>query len=199
LDLSFFINPIKEILPNPVFDTKTFSIDSGNLMRRIYIYDNTIGASNLKNVVILANFTLTAQNIVPDLPYAGTWYNLMDNSIRTFGATTTPGTIQPGDFIILGNQASSALATEEAANFETATKIQLEQNPMANGEARLKFSNAKNGVLSIYDLSGNLLKTAKTEFDNGTQVLPLNNFKSGMYLIQLKTDKGNAVTKMIMK
>ncbi|MBC7557315.1 MAG: T9SS type A sorting domain-containing protein, partial [Chryseobacterium sp.] len=186
-------------LANPVFDTKTFSINSGDLMPRIYIYDNSLDASKLKDVVILANLTLTAQNINPNLPYAGTWYNLMDNSVRNFAATNTPVSLQPGDFIILGNKPSGTLATDETNATENSVKIQLEQNPVSNGEARLKLSNAKNGMIAIYDLSGKLIKSAKAEFDNGTQLLPLNSVKSGMYLIQLKTDKGNAITKMIVK
>ena len=186
-------------LANPVFDTKTFSINSGDLMPRIYIYDNSLDASKLKDVVILANLTLTAQNINPNLPYAGTWYNLMDNSVRNFAATNTPVSLQPGDFIILGNKPSGTLATDETNAIENSVKIQLEQNPVSNGEARLKLSNAKNGMIAIYDLSGKLIKSAKAEFDNGTQLLPLNSLKSGMYLIQLKTDKGNAITKMIVK
>lgn len=186
-------------LGNPVFDTTTFNINSGDLMPSLYIYNDALATTSLKNVVILANFTLTSQNVIPNLPYTGTWYNLMDNTSTVYTSTTTPIVLQPGNFIILGNQPSSVLATDEAKTSINSVKIQLEQNPVANGEARLKLNNAKNGILGIYDLSGKLLRSAKTELDNGTQVLPLNNIKSGMYLIQLKTDKGNAVTKMLVK
>jgi isoamylase len=186
-------------LGNQVFDTTTFSINSGNLMPSLYIYNDALPTTSLKNVVILSNLTLSAQNIVPNLPYIGIWYNLMDNTPMVFSSTTTPITIQPGNFIILGNQPSSTLATDENNATTNSIKIQLEQNPVENGVARLKLNNAKNGVISIYDISGKLIISSKTEIDNGTQVLPLNNIKSGMYLIQLKTDKGNAVTKMIVK
>ncbi|SFI16911.1 alpha-amylase family glycosyl hydrolase [Halpernia frigidisoli] len=186
-------------LANQVFDTKTFTVESGNLMPIIFINNDALDASTLKNVVILANLTLTVQNIIPNLPYAGTWYNLMDSSVRNFGTTTDAVTLQPGDFIILGNKPSAALATDETKTSINSVKLQLEQNPVANGEARLKLNNAKNGTIAIYDLSGKLITSAKTETDNGTQVLKLNNIKSGMYLIQLRTEKGNAVTKMIVK
>lgn len=186
-------------LGNQVFDTKTFTVNSGDLMPSIYVYNDALPTTILKNVVVLSNLTLTVQNINPNLPYTGTWYNLMDNSSKGYTSTTTPITLQPGEFIILGNQPSAALATDETKGNINSVKIQLEQNPVSNGEARLKLSNAKNGTVSIYDLSGKIIKSAKTETDNGTQVLPLNNIKSGMYLIQLKTDKGNAVTKMIVK
>ena len=49
-----------------VFNTKTFNVESGNLMPRLFIY-NDASSSALKNVVVLANFTLTSQNIVPNL------------------------------------------------------------------------------------------------------------------------------------
>lgn len=186
-------------LKNKVFETKTFAINSGDLMPKLYIYDDTLPPTSLKNVVILANLTLTAQNIVPNLPYAGNWYNLMDNSVRNFAATTTPVTLQPGDFIILGNQPSAALATVETNAADNAVKIQLAQNPVANGLANVKLTNAKNGTISVYDLSGKLVQSFMVTSDNGIQSLRLNNVKSGMYLLQLKTENGNAVTKMIVK
>src|SRR5690606_11677511 len=55
-----------------------YSIDSGDLTPRIFIWDDALPSTQLKNVVILANFEMSAQNIVPDFPYTGTWYDLMD-------------------------------------------------------------------------------------------------------------------------
>lgn len=185
-------------LANQVFDTTTFNIQSGDLMPKIYIYNDNLSSKELKNVVILANFTLTPQSITPNLPYAGSWYNLMDNSVRNFSSTTTPITLQAGDFIILGNKPST-LATEELTTNASSIKIELQQNPVQNGLAKLNLLNAKNGVLSIYDLSGKLISSVKTTVDSGSQDILLNNLKAGLYLIQLKTEKGNAVVKMIVK
>ena len=179
-----------------VFNTKTFNVESGNLMPRLFIY-NDASSSALKNVVVLANFTLTSQNIVPNFPYGGNWYNLMDNTSMSVTDLVAPITIEPGGFRIFGN--ASALATDEVGSSKNAVSLVLTQNPVTNGNATIRYTNAKNGSLAIYDLTGSLVKTVKVSKDNGDETISVNGLKTGMYLIQLKSDKGIAVTKMMVK
>lgn len=179
-----------------VFNTKTFNVESGNLMPRLFIY-NDASSSALKNVVVLANFTLTSQNIVPNFPYGGNWYNLMDNTSMSVTDTAAPITIEPGGFRIFGN--ASALATDEVGSSKNAVSLVLTQNPVTNGNATIRYTNAKNGSLAIYDLTGSLVKTVKVSKDNGDETISVNGLKSGMYLLQLKSEKGVAVTKLIVK
>lgn len=183
-------------LSNAVFNTKTFVVESGNLMPKVYIYRNDL-TTGLKNVVILANFTLTTQNIVPNFPYTGSWFNLMDNTSFPVSSTTSPITIEPGGFRIFGN--ASALATGEVNGNKNAASLILTQNPVVNGTANIRYTNAKNGELAIYDMTGSLVKTVKTSKVNGDQQISINGIKTGTYLIQLKSDSGVAVTKMMVK
>lgn len=94
---------------------------------------------------------------------------------------------------------ATVLATDEVVADENAVTLVMMENPVKNGEARLKYTNAKGGALYIYDFSGKLLKSVKTTADKGEQAIPVQSLKGGMYIIQLKADKGNAVTKMIVK
>ena len=183
-------------LSSQVFNTKTFNVESGNLMPRIFIW-NDASTEPLKNVVILANFTTSSQSIVPDFPYTGNWVNLMDNSAVPVASTTAPITIEAGGFRIFGN--APALATSETGNVKNAVSLVITQNPVTNGTANLRYTNADNGTLAIYDLSGKLVKSVKTAKSNGDEAVSINGLKSGMYLIQLKSDKGIAVTKIIVK
>ncbi len=183
-------------LANEVFNTKNFTVKSGNLMPRIYI-NNTTAASALKNVVVLANFTLTSQNIIPDFPYTGNWVNLMDNTSFNVYDAAAPITIEPGGYRIFGN--ASALATNENGQNKNAVSLILTQNPVTNGTAKIRYSNAKNGTIAIYDLAGTLIKTVKVAKDNGDDTININGLKAGMYLLQLKSDDGVAVTKMLVK
>lgn len=183
-------------LSSQVFNTKTFNVESGNLMPRIFIW-NDASTEPLKNVVILANFTTSSQSIVPDFPYTGNWVNLMDNSAVPVASTTAPITIEAGGFRIFGN--APALATSETGNVKNAVSLVITQNPVTNGTANLRYTNAENGTLAIYDLSGKLVKSVKTAKSNGDEAVSINGLKSGMYLIQLKSDKGVAVTKMVVK
>ena len=183
-------------LSSQVFNTKTFNVESGNLMPRIFIW-NDASTEPLKNVVILANFTTSSQSIVPDFPYTGNWVNLMDNSAVPVASTTAPITIEAGGFRIFGN--APALATSETGSVKNAVSLVITQNPVTNGTANLRYTNADNGTLAIYDLSGKLVKSVKTAKSNGDEAVSINGLKSGMYLIQLKSDKGIAVTKIIVK
>ncbi|MGZ5188787.1 MAG: T9SS type A sorting domain-containing protein, partial [Kaistella sp.] len=143
------------------------------------------------------NFTLTSQNIVPNFPYTGSWVNLMDNTSVPVSSTTAPITIEPGGFRIFGN--SSALGTDEVGSSENAVTLTLTQNPVTSGTANVRYTNAKNGTVAIYDLTGALIKTVKVSKDNGDEAISISGLKTGMYLIQLKSDKGVAVTKMLVK
>lgn len=187
---------LKIRLSNPVFNTKNFTVKSGNLMPRIYIWNDALPSSSLRNVVVLANFTITPQNIVPDFPHAGNWYNLMDNTSFSVSNTTTPITIEPGGFRIFGNAA--ALATDET-NSKNNVSLTIIQNPIVNGIANIRYNNAKNGTISIYDLSGKIVKTDQIKTDHGDQKISVNELKSGIYIVQLKSEKGIATTKMIIK
>ncbi|MEE9348768.1 MAG: alpha-amylase family glycosyl hydrolase, partial [Flavobacteriaceae bacterium] len=99
-----------------------YSITSGTLTPKIYIWDDNIPTTELKNVVVLANFDITAQNVTPNFPYLGTWYDLMDDS--TFTATNSAINLQPGEFKIFGNQ-SGALSTD---NYDLNNLVKLYPN-----------------------------------------------------------------------
>jgi hypothetical protein len=87
-----------------------------NLKQRIYIFDNTLLPTQLKNVVILANLYTTSQNITANFPYTGNWYNLMDNSVTNVSATNMQITLAPGEYRIFGNQLSTVLSNESFEN-----------------------------------------------------------------------------------
>jgi len=186
----------------PVFKSKTYSIESNNLtndpnglITRIYVYDTAI-TTGTKNVVVLANYTTSAQNVVPYFPYTGQWQNLMDNSILNVASTTTPVTLQPGEFRIFGNYAG-ALSTVDT-NAANKLSLQIADNPVRNGIAKLVFSKAKNGEILIFDMTGKKLDTFKLDKENGTYNMKVN-YPAGTYLVQLKSDTGIALQKMIIQ
>ena len=185
-----------------VFKSKTYSIESNNLtndpnglITRIYVYDASI-TTGIKNVVVLANYTTSAQNVVPYFPYTGQWQNLMDNSISNVASTTAPITLQSGEFRIFGNYAG-ALSTADV-NAANKLSLQIADNPVRNGIAKLVFNKAKNGEISIFDMTGKKLDTFKLDKESGTYNLKVD-YPAGTYLVQLKSDTGIAIQKMIIK
>lgn len=184
-------------LSNDVFTTTDFTVQSGNLMPKVRL-SKPSSASALKDVVIVANFTLAAQNITPDFPYTGNWVNLMDNTGLPVSSTSMAISIEPGGFRIFGN-APSALSTDDNVADRKVISLALLQNPVSNGTAKIKFANAGNGSLAIYDLTGKLVKTINLKADSGEMDLDVRSLSAGMYLIQLKAENGAAVTKMIIR
>ncbi|WP_137904811.1 alpha-amylase family glycosyl hydrolase [Chryseobacterium sp. 2VB] len=185
-----------------VFKSKTYSIESNNLtndpnglITRIYVYDASI-TTGIKNVVVLANYTTSAQNVVPYFPYTGQWQNLMDNSISNIVSTTAPISLQPGEFRIFGNYAG-ALSTVDT-NAANKLSLQIADNPVRNGIAHLVFNKAKNGEISIFDMTGKRMDSFKLDKESGTYNVKVD-YPAGTYLVQLKSETGTAIQKMIIK
>lgn len=185
---------------NPVFKSKTYTIESNNLsndpnglITRIYVYDNLLTAG-IKNIVVLANYNTTVQNVVPYFPYTGAWHNLMDNTVSNITSTTAPITLQPGEFRIFGNYTGS-LSTDE--NTAHRLSLQVADNPVKNGQARLVYYKAKNAGIVIYDMSGKKMDSFKLNQENGTYEFKAA-YPAGTYLVHLKADNGTAIQKMII-
>ncbi|WP_295204005.1 alpha-amylase family glycosyl hydrolase [uncultured Chryseobacterium sp.] len=185
---------------HPVFKSKTYTIESNNLsndpnglITRIYVYDNLLTAG-IKNIVVLANYNTTVQNVVPYFPYTGAWQNLMDNTVSNITSTTAPITLQPGEFRIFGNYTGS-LSTDE--NTAHRLSLQVADNPVKNGQARLVYYKAKNAGIVIYDMSGKKMDSFKLNQENGIYEFKTA-YPAGTYLVHLKADNGTAIQKMII-
>ena len=136
----------------PVFEGNyAISPNTTNLYQRIYIYDTTLPANQIQNVVVLANFSCSAANITPDFPFTGTWYNLMDDTSINVSSTTAQLNIGPGQFKVFGNRPSTLSAT----TFDPMQEVALYPNP-SNGYISLTKSAAE---VSVFTLTGQLIKT----------------------------------------
>ena len=163
---------------NPVFSGNyAISPNGNNIRQRIYIFDTAL--TGLNSVVILANFSVASQNVTPDFPFAGTWYNLMDNTPITVTNTTTQIPIESGGFRIYGNQ--PALANEE---FNKINFVNLSPNP-----ASTYFTlNTNVSKVQIFSLTGQLVKT----YNNQTEEFQysISDLNQGIYLVKI-TDENN--------
>lgn len=165
-----------------------YAINNNGLLPRIYVYDNSLPSSELKNVVILANFNVTAQNIVPDFPYTGAWYNLMDDSPYPVTSTNTPINLQPGEYRIYGNM-PAALGT---ANFDAETAA-LYPNPASDVFA---LSIATKAV-EVYSVTGQMVKSFKG--GEALSVFNVSDLNSGIYLVKITDSSNRQSTKKLIK
>jgi 1,4-alpha-glucan branching enzyme len=163
---------------------------SDNLKQRIYIYDNALPTTQLKNVVVLANLYTSNKTIVADFPYTGTWYNLLDTTTTNVTATNMQITLGPGEFRIFGNQLSTALSNE---SFEAISKIELYPNPSTN-TFQISVDAKK---VEIYSLTGQLIQTENNCVAN--KEINISNLAKGIYIVKITNSDAIAVSKKLIK
>lgn len=166
----------------PVFEgSYSISPDGGNtLKQRIYVFNTSLPTNEIRNVVILANFSVENQTINPNFYTTGTWYNLMDNSTYEVTNTTAPISIPAGQFRVFGDRA----ATLSNDVFDLSDSVTLFPNPSDD-----YFSiNTNTSKVEVYSISGQLVKTFGAQrIDSRFDVTDL---KAGVYLVKI-TDSNN--------
>ncbi len=171
----------------PVFNG-SYVINSGGFTPVIYIWDDNIPVTQLKNIVIISNFDVSPQNVIPNFPFTGTWYNLMDNSSINVTDTAAPINLQPGEYKIYGNQATTVTTTE----YKT-LDLNIYPNP-AKDQILVNQSLTK---LEIYNISGQKLKeiTPKSSLQYSYNLKYLTN---GIYILKAYQNQKVAIKKLII-
>ena len=181
------INDLK--INEPVFEGN-YTITSGNLTPRIDIYDTSLPTTQLRNVIVLANFDVVSQNVSTNFPTSGVWYDLMDPSGNTtINASVSSVNIEAGGFRIYGNQAS----TLSLNDFEHKA-ITIYPNPV-----NTSFKINKNvSELYIYDITGKLVKEFKGDFISNVP-FDISDLTQSMYLIKIRNNQGQEFTSKLIK
>lgn len=174
----------------PVFDGGvTISPDGGNnVKQRMYIYDDNIPTTELRNVVVLANFSVANTTITGDFPFTGTWYNLMDHTPLTVDATDMQIAIPSGEFRIYGNQPS----TLNTSTFEE-NELNMYPNPATNIIAFSKDIN----TIEIYTISGQ--KVMEKTSLNANENISVSSLTKGIYMVVCTSKEGNTSYKKLIK
>ena len=167
-----------------------FTLEGNSQNVRLYIFDNNLPNTQLKNVVVLANFNVTGQNITPNFPYTGQWYNLMDNTSINVTSTTEQIFIPAGEFRIFGNQAAT-LSNDDIV-LENSL-FSLYPNP-----TKSKFSlNKEAKEVTIYDIKGKMVKSYNEDIiKNNT--FEISNLNKGIYLVRIKSETNKVLMKKLI-
>ncbi|UWY29632.1 alpha-amylase family glycosyl hydrolase [Flavobacterium sp. TR2] len=167
----------------PVFLGTATMANTATLTVNVKISNNSLASAQLKDVVILANFETSAQNMIPGFQYTGAWYNLMDNSTINVADVNAPINLAPGEYRIYGNKQAN-LAIED---FEKGNQVSLYPNPVAD-YFTLGFKTSK---VDIYSVAGQLVKTFNANGNTEYQ-FSVSGLASGLYLVKT-FDENNKV------
>lgn len=172
-----------------VFSGTATMVNSSNLTPNIKITNSSLASTALKDVLIIANFDVTAKNVATGFQYTGSWYNLMDNSPYTVTDASATINLQPGEFRIYGNK-STVLATTD---FEMMKDIFISPNPASN-----YFSlNTDTAKIQIYSVSGQLIKTFNKPHGKDYQY-SISELSTGLYFVKIyNQDNQTKVMKFI--
>ena len=161
------------------------------MKQRIYIYDNALPSTQLKNVVVLANFSVANLTIVPSFPYTGTWYNLMDNTSINVTDVNAPISINAGQYFVYGNKLPALSINDN----EITKAISLSPNPTSN-----YFTLSANTTnVEIYSMTGQLVKNFKSNFSSESQ-FEIGELNNGIYLVKIiDTNDREVILKLVKK
>nr|WP_315171002.1 alpha-amylase family glycosyl hydrolase [uncultured Flavobacterium sp.] len=174
----------------PVFLGSVTISSTNSVTPNIKIANSALASTVLKDVLIISNFDVVARNVATGFPYAGTWYNLMDNTTLNVTDVNQTINLQPGEYRILGNKT----ATLAIADFEKEATIKLYPNPASN-----YFTlNAETTKVEIYSISGQKVK----EFDtikSIDQQFSISDLSKGFYLVKAYNAKNQTQVLKLIK
>ena len=195
---------IKLKTENEAFRSDNYTWDVGGLGKRLIIQDSQM------DVVIIANFEVEPINMVPGFTQTGTWYDYFTGGEITVSDLNNGFLLEPGEYRVY--------TTEELETPDITVGVYDEEfsggaldapypNPFYDF-TQLSFNLKENSQaeLLVMDMQGRVVRTlASGNFASGNHMQRWNGrdesgakVASGLYLIQLRTDKGVATTTVMV-
>ncbi|MFE3871547.1 alpha-amylase family glycosyl hydrolase [Flavobacterium sp. ZS1P70] len=177
-------------IAEPVF-SGTATMSSGtSLTPNIKITNSTLAATQLKDVLVLANFELSTKDVPTGFPYPGIWYNLMDNSAITVTDMNATIAISAGDFRIYGNK----VANLAIANYEKTNTVYLYPNPSSS-----YFTlNTNTTKVQVFSINGQLVKSFDTNHSKDTP-FAISDLSKGLYIVKVLNDNNETEVMKFIK
>tara|TARA_R110002012_G_scaffold312248_1_gene522705 strand:- start:275314 stop:278217 length:2904 start_codon:yes stop_codon:yes gene_type:complete len=178
----------------PVFEgTYSIETDNNNLKQRITVLNSELPSTALNSVIVLINFDVNNQNIIPNFPSTGTWFDLMDESgASSINVSNVSSSISvpAGEFRIYGNTNSTLSITDVSLK----NTFKIFPNPV---KTAFKI-NENISDLEVFDMTGKLVSTFKGSFTKNS-AFNISNLKSGIYIIKTKNNSGIQKTTKLVK
>lgn len=166
-----------------------YTMSSGSLTPRIDVFDTSLPASELRNVIILTNFDVVSQTVSTNFPTGGNWFDLMDETGNTTYSAATVS-IPAGQFRIFGNE-PSLLNTD---SFNMDSDFSIYPNPVSTSFKTNKAISS----LQIYDITGKLVKSFNGEFTT-EKSYNISDLTQSVYLVKMENANGQTLTSKLIK
>ncbi|RZJ56273.1 MAG: T9SS type A sorting domain-containing protein [Flavobacterium sp.] len=178
-------------MAEPVFLGTPTIATANSLSVNIKITNSNLASTQLKDVLIIANFDVTTKSVPTGFQYTGAWYNLMDNTTINVTDVNAAISLPSGEYRIYGNKQAN-LAIED---FEKGNAVTLHPNPVAD-----YFTlNIETTKVQVYSISGQLVKSFTTNGNPDFQ-FSVSDLKTGLYLVKaFDTNNKTQVMKFIKK
>ncbi len=185
----------------PLFSTSTFTLDVAGMAKRIHLN------SPNKKAVIIGNFNVIPQTIVPGFQHTGTWYDYFSGEAIEVTSTTQNQTLAPGEYHLYFDQPMMAPDTSTTHIDEIMGALGLDfivyPNP-ANQLINIGFKNnhAAKVLIELYDMTGQRICIIdEKQFGIGNQSIAWNagQLAQGIYVIKISSDQQIMSKPLIIK
>lgn len=159
----------------PVFSGTASLTNASSLLQTIKITNTNLPSTSLKDVVIIANFDVTTKSVPTGFPYAGEWYNLMDNSTLNVVNVNDAIAVLPGQFKIYGNKqafGANAPFVLPSDNFNVESRAETCANKN-NGEIVINAAQTYNYVATINGTNYNFVNNSLTVSNLAPGIYPV--------------------------
>ena len=187
------------------FTTDKYTIDFSSAVKTMQINDDSL------KVVVIGNFDITSKTALVNFPSNGTWHSyLTKTSINVSGGSSNL-TLQPGEYhVYLNKDLSGNLVTaiNNPALPVLNTKIQLYPNPVISNTT-LSYTLASPELVNIDLVStdgiiisrlySGVKASGKHSMIIGRNDIDKVKIKPGVYLIMVKTSKGQKAVKILFR
>ena len=177
-------------IAEPVFSGIATMTSGTSLTPNIKITNAALAGTQLRDVLVLANFDLTAKDVPTGFPYTGTWYNLMDNSSINVTNVNAPISIPAGGFLIYGNK----VANLAIANYEKTNTVNLYPNP-ASSYFTLNTNTTK---VQVFSITGQMVKSFNGNHSKDTPFV-ISDLSKGLYVVKVLNDNNETEVMKFIK
>ena len=166
---------------------------------RLDVWTSTQPSTSLSYALIQTNFTNNEATFQSNFPFTGTWYNLLDNTPLNVTSLTQNITLAAdGGYVVYGNAPNTFVSTDPRISLNK--QLLNIQNPVQGKIARIHFTVPTEGkvVLNLSTLEGKRIFSESVNGNLGTVSIQVP-FPTGIYLLEMVTDKGKIVEKLMLE